>query len=154
MYTLTINGNTPEELMSNLQTLANEGTAPQKTFKPEPVKVQTAAPVAQPPAIPQVTVTAENPTVAAVVPVAPTPPVQSAPPVSVTPPVTNPVPVAAAPTYTLDALAKAGASLAQSGKMEQALALLAKYGVPSVNQLPQEQYGAFATELRGLGAQI
>ena len=34
------------------------------------------------------------------------------------------------------------------------LALLAKYGVQAVTQLKPEQYGAFATELRGLGAQI
>ena len=60
----------------------------------------------------------------------------------------------AAPTYALDALARAGAVLAQSGKMEQALALLAKYGVQTVNQLKPEQYGAFATELRALGAQL
>lgn len=66
----------------------------------------------------------------------------------------NPVPIAAAPSYTLDALARAGAVLAQSGKMEQALALLAKYGIQTVNQLKPEQYGAFATELRALGAQI
>ena len=59
-----------------------------------------------------------------------------------------------APTYTLDALARAGATLAQSGKMQEALALLARYGVQTVNQLKPEQYGAFATELRALGAQI
>ena len=63
-------------------------------------------------------------------------------------------PPAAAPTYTLDQLAKAGATLAQSGKMEQALALLAKYGVQTISQLKPEQYGAFATELRALGAQV
>lgn len=66
----------------------------------------------------------------------------------------NPVPVAAAPSYTLDALARAGAVLAQSGKMEQALALLTKYNVQTVNQLKPEQYGAFAAELRALGAQL
>jgi hypothetical protein len=76
-------------------------------------------------------------------------------------PVTQPPPPAAglpphapAPTYTLDQLAKAGAALASSGKMEDALALLAKYGVQTVNQLAPEQYGAFATELRALGAQV
>jgi hypothetical protein len=63
-------------------------------------------------------------------------------------------PPAAAPTYTIDALAKAGAALAQSGKMNEALALLARYGVQTVNQLKPEHYGAFATELRALGAQV
>jgi hypothetical protein len=64
-------------------------------------------------------------------------------------------PPTGAPTYTLEQLAQAGATLAQQpGKMDQAIAALAKYGVMTVNQLAPEQYGAFATELRALGAQI
>jgi anaerobic glycerol-3-phosphate dehydrogenase len=69
-------------------------------------------------------------------------------------PLAAPVAPAAAPTYTLDALAKAGATLAQSGKMQEALGVLARFGVQTVNQLKPEQYGAFATELRALGAQL
>lgn len=49
------------------------------------------------------------------------------------------VPVTGAPTYTLDQISRAGASLVDAGKMQQ---------------LQPEQYGAFATELRALGAQI
>lgn len=64
------------------------------------------------------------------------------------------VPVAGAPTYTLDQIAKAGASLVDAGKMEQLLGLLTKYSVQAVTQLMPDQYGAFATELRALGAQI
>ena len=64
------------------------------------------------------------------------------------------VPVGGAPTYTLDQIAKAGASLVDAGKMEPLLALLGRYGVQAVTQLAPEQYGAFATELRALGAQI
>lgn len=64
------------------------------------------------------------------------------------------VPVTTAPTYTLDQIAKAGASLVDAGKMEQLLALLAKYGVQAVTQLQPDQYGVFATELRTLGAQL
>lgn len=97
-------------------------------------------------------------------PVAPAP-VQTAPaptPTPAAPPVT-PMPTAAAPapavpvtapTYTLDQIAKAGANLVDAGKMEQLLALLTKYGVQAVTQLTPDQYGAFATELRALGAQI
>ena len=48
----------------------------------------------------------------------------------------------------------AGASLVDAGKMEQLLALLAKYGVQAVTQLQPDQYGVFATELRTLGAQL
>jgi len=120
-------------------TVPNEGTLnfnmPAAPATPAPVPVQTApapapAPVAAPvPAAPPV---APMPTAAA-----PTPAV----------PVT-------APTYTLDQIAKAGANLVDAGKMEQLLALLTKYGVQAVTQLTPDQYGAFATELRALGAQI
>lgn len=64
------------------------------------------------------------------------------------------VPVSSAPVYTLDQISRAGASLVDAGKMEQLLALLGRYGVQAVTQLQPEQYGAFATELRALGAQI
>lgn len=64
------------------------------------------------------------------------------------------VPVAGAPTYTLDQISRAGASLVDAGKMQQLLELLGRYGVQAVTQLQPEQYGAFATELRALGAQI
>ena len=64
------------------------------------------------------------------------------------------VPVSDAPAYTLDQIARAGAALVDAGKMDQLLALLGQYGVRAVTQLQPEQYGAFATELRGLGAQI
>jgi hypothetical protein len=60
----------------------------------------------------------------------------------------------AAPTYTMEQLARAGAALTQAGKSEQALALLAKYNVSTLSQLSPDQYGAFATELRALGAQL
>ena len=153
MFTLTINANTPEEMTSNLERLLTAikgfipAAAPQTNATP-------AQPIAPPPAaaIPSAPPTA--PPVAQQQPPV-VPPVASAPPPAApqTPPAPA-VPVAAAPTYTLDALAKAGATLAQSGKMEQALALLAKYGVQTVNQLQPEQYGAFATELRALGAQV
>lgn len=64
------------------------------------------------------------------------------------------VPVTGAPAYTLDQISRAGASLVDAGKMQQLLELLGRYGVQAVTQLKPEQYGAFATELRGLGAQI
>lgn len=101
-------------------------------------------------------------------PVTPTP----TPPAGVTPPVEAPappagptsaapgstpapaVPVSNASTYTLDQISRAGASLVDAGKMEQLLGLLGRYGVQAVTQLQPEQYGAFATELRALGAQI
>lgn len=96
-----------------------------------------------------------NPTPAPVAPVAPpVAPVQTVPTAS---PVSNaPAPAVpvTAPTYTLDQIAKAGASLVDAGKMEQLLGLLTKYSVQAVTKLMPDQYGAFAMELRALGAQI
>lgn len=59
-----------------------------------------------------------------------------------------------AETYTLDALSRAGAALVDAGMMPQLLDLLTKYGVRAVVQLPKEQYGAFADDLKALGAQL
>lgn len=127
-------------------TVPNEGTlnfnTPAGNAPVAPAPVQTApspAPVAAPapaptPAAPPVT---PMPTAAAPAPAVPV----------------TAVPVTA-PTYTLDQIAKAGANLVDAGKMEQLLALLTKYGVQAVTQLTPDQYGAFATELRALGAQI
>ena len=64
------------------------------------------------------------------------------------------VPVAAAPTYTLEQLSTAGVSLVDAGKLDQLQELLKRYGVLAVTQLQPVQYGAFATDLRALGAQI
>lgn len=64
------------------------------------------------------------------------------------------VPVAEVPAYTLDQISRAGASLVDAGKMEPLQALLGRYGVQAITQLRPETYGAFATDLRGLGAQI
>lgn len=60
----------------------------------------------------------------------------------------------AAPQYTLEQITKAGADLVQAGRLDQLQALLAQYGVQAVTQIPPEQYGAFATALRGLGAAL
>ena len=98
-------------------------------------------------------------------PVNPTPapvaaPIASTAPVPTEQPAAAPVAQApaavpvTAPTYTVDQIARAGASLVDAGKMEQLLALLARYGVAAVTQLKPDQFGAFATELRALGAQI
>ena len=106
--------------------------------------------------------TGNAPVAPAPVQTAPTPAPVAAPAPAPAPPVT-PMPTTAAPahavpvtapTYTLDQIAKAGANLVDAGKMEQLLALLTKYGVQAVTQLTPDQYGAFATELRALGAQI
>lgn len=80
---------------------------------------------------------------------------QALPPVATTPQTAAPaMPVTTAPTYTLDQISKAGAALVDAGKMDNLLALLAKYGIQAITQLQPAQYGVFATEMRALGAQI
>lgn len=71
------------------------------------------------------------------------------------PPVTNQQPVqTSAINYTLDNLSAAAMTLLDAGRQQDLLNLLAQFGVESLPALPQEQYGGFATALRGLGAQI
>lgn len=111
------------------------------------------------PAMPQMTPgTPAAPVTPPAAPVAPAVPLAGAPAPTAAPaaPPAAPAPAipVSAPTYTLDQISHAGASLVDAGKMEPLLALLAKYGVAAVTQLAPEQYGAFATELRALGAQI
>lgn len=57
-------------------------------------------------------------------------------------------------TYTLDELAGAAMLLMDKGMQAQLQDLLAGYGVEALPMLPPEQYGNFATALRGMGAQI
>ena len=78
---------------------------------------------------------------------------------SVTPQAQNPVPAASAvptsqPVYTMDDLSKAAMILMDSGRIADLQQLLASFGVSSLPDLPKDQYGAFATALRGMGAQI
>lgn len=97
---------------------------------PAPVQQAAAPPPVQAPAPPQPPIQA------------PTPP-QPAQQVPTT-----------APAYTLDDLGRAGVALQQAGKAEEVRALVSSFGVESLQQLPEAQYGAFATALRSLGAPI
>ncbi len=75
------------------------------------------------------------------------------PPAAVQPAVPQPVQTAAVP-YTQDDLARAAMALMDSGRQGDLRGLLAQFGVDSLPHLPAAQYGAFATALRGMGAQI
>lgn len=115
----------------------------------------TQAPVQQVPAVHNTAA----PTQTAPVQTAPmqTAPVQT-PPVQAVPIQTVPVQTAV-PTstvaYTMDDLARAGMSLMDCGKQAELQKLLKEgFGVDALPQLPKEQYGAFATALREMGAQI
>lgn len=82
-------------------------------------------------------------------PVAPTVPTQQAPQAPVQAPVQTQI-----PTYTQQDLALAATQLMDSGKQQDVLNLIASFGVQALTQLPQEQFGNFATALRTLGAKI
>lgn len=57
-------------------------------------------------------------------------------------------------SYTCDNLANAAMTLMDAGRQAELLNLLSQFGVDNLPALQPEQYGAFATALRGLGAQI
>ncbi len=88
---------------------------------------------------------------------APTPPpAPAAVPVAAAPPAPAPVPTVptTAQTYTQDQLALAASGLVDAGKIAELRQLLATFNVPSLVEVPKDQYGAFATKLRELGAKI
>lgn len=130
------------------------------TNKPAPMGFEAAGVEAAVPAEAPEAVPAAVPTIRAVPVTAPvvTVPVTAVPmaapaeaPVSTQVPQT--VPTASA-EYTLDDLARAGMTLMDLGKQDELQKLLQTFGVPALPALPKEQYGAFATALRGLGARI
>lgn len=76
-------------------------------------------------------------------------------PVMPAPPAAQPaIPVTAAPQYTYEQLQLAGQYLLDAGKLPELQGLLQKYGISRLPELPREKYGAYATDLRALGARI
>ena len=154
MFEINVTVNAPElaEALNNL-------AAALKGAKPEPAaskagKADKPAPVPPADYMPPADTAPAPATPAPAVTPAPAPapaPVQS----PVTPaPAPAPVPVAPAPTYNRDQIMTAGAALIDAGKINELMGLLNSFGVQAVTQLKQDQLGAFATELRKLGAQI
>lgn len=107
-----------------------------------PVETVQQAPI---PVAPQQAVPVTHQPVAPVVPIQ-----QQHPEAPVTP---APLPTAAS-SYSMDQLAVAATQLMDAGKRNELLQLLASFGVNALTELPKEQYGNFATQLRGLGAKI
>ena len=126
-----------QSLEAETEKAAEPAAQPQQAVVPE---VQ-AAPVPQP---------ALNPPEPIPTPAAP---VQVPTPVA---PAPTPTPAAPVPTLDLDTLSRAGAgviSQSQEG-MQKVLGLLKIFGVDAITQLREDQYPAFADELRKLGANI
>lgn len=108
----------------------NQTTAQQE----RPNQVQQGAPVQQPQAVPTAQYQASQ--------------VQQPAPQQ---PQTVPT---SAPSYTMDQLAVAATQLMDAGRQQELLGLLSSFGAQSLMALPKEQYGAFATKLREMGAKI
>lgn len=150
---ININGADAAETIRELAALAagiNGAVPAMPEAVVSPTPVQPAAPVVH---------YAEAPPVyapPAPVPTAPAPTVQA----PAAPPVTSTFTTApgAVPTtetsYTFDQLAVAATQLVDAGQQPAVVGLLGQFGVQALTQLPKEQYGAFATALRGLGARI
>lgn len=85
-------------------------------------------------------------TTVSAVPVAPATPAPTPPPA--------PVPRADAPTYTIEELQLACAPLMDANRMGEIQSAIAKYGATSLLDIPKEQYGALAADLRALGARL
>lgn len=144
MFEINVTVNAPEiaEALNNL-------AAALKGAKPEPAASKTGK--ADKPAAPVPPADYMPPADTAPAPATPAPAVTPAP---ATAPAPAPVPVAPAPTYNRDQIMTAGAALIDAGKINELMGLLNSFGVQAVTQLKQDQLGAFATELRKLGAQI
>lgn len=118
---------------------------------PQPAPVQaptTQAPTASTP-VSTTPAPVQTPTTSATVPTTPAP-VQA--------PTTTQTPATAVPTttqtYTMEQLAVAATQLVDAGRREELVQLLQQFGVQALTALPKEQYGAFATALRQMGAKI
>ena len=139
-FTLDVNIHLPAAVLDFLERLSTGHAVSGRTVQAAPVP----APAAQPSPAP--------------VPVTPVPVAQpAAAPAPVAQPVPAPAPAAASTTaraFRFEDIQLAATSLCDTGKRAEVLALLAKYGIQALSALPAEQYGAFATELRGLGAKI
>ena len=133
--------------VSNAQLAAAEKPAESSNADPQPVEetvvqqpaAQPVAPAANPaPAVPVVTAPAPAvPVVTAPAPAVPT------------------VPTAPAKNYTWAEIQTACAPLIDNGASQQALmALLPKYGVQSLMNIPPARYGELVVDLRALGAKL
>lgn len=138
---------TPDQLIEVMGTIAKSCLS-KITVTPAPMPAQPKAVPVNP------TVVTPKPVQPVAYPTAAPAPIVPAP----TAPAANPAPVAAptapAREYTLDDLAVAAQGLMDAGKIQELTNLLGQFNIQSMQQLPKESYGMFATALRGMGAKI
>lgn len=141
-----------EDIMEFTAFFRGQGNAGTEDKAPTQATVQAApAPAAVP--VPTAAPAPAATPVPAAVPVSQAAPAYAAPTAVVAPAAQAAVPTST-PQYKLDDLARAAMALLDSGRQADLQGLLARFGVDALPRLPQEQYGAFATALREMGAQI
>ncbi len=154
--------NLANTLLSIAFVTEERATAHVSEAEPEPVAepvtpTPSPAPAPAAPASAPVSAPAPTPAPAAAPASAPAPaPTPAAVPVATAPPAAAPLPTVptSAQTYTQDQLALAASGLIDAGKLVELQQLLASFNVDSLARLPADQYGAFATKLREMGAKI
>jgi len=137
-FTVTIEAH---EICEAIKALASAILAP---------KIQPTQPV--PAAAPAPAVLQPDPAPVVLLPMPAPPPVPTTVPPA--PVQTAPIPTAAAPVYTTDQLAVAATQLVDAGRRGELVSLINSFGVSALTQLPKNQYGAFATALREMGAKL
>ena len=157
-FTLDVNIHLPAAVLDFLERLSTGHAVSGRTVQAAPVPAPAAQPSPAPAALPSPAPVPVTPVPVAQPAAAPAPVAQpAAAPAPVAQPVPAPAPAAAPTTaraFRFEDIQLAATSLCDTGKRAEVLALLAKYGIQALSALPAEQYGAFATELRGLGAKI
>jgi hypothetical protein len=139
-YELALDGSAVAQTLTAQKIIQPQTDQQNRQPEQHPAPVLTAAPTQQAPtAVP----TAQQQAPATQAPVQP---IQQ-------PQQPTPVPTQA-PSYDLNQLAAAAGQLIDAGKLSEVQQLLASFGVPALTNLPPQQFGAFATKLRELGAKI
>ena len=142
-FTVDVNIKASPELIEVLRSLVGAPKAAAPIMVAEQVPMPQPAPVAAPVPAPQ----------PAAAPTAQVPAPAPAPAPAATPEQPAPVPTTQQ-TYTMEQLAVAATQLVDAGRREELVGLLGQFGVQALTALPKEQYGAFATALRQMGAKI
>jgi hypothetical protein len=139
-FTVDVNIKASPELIEVLRSLVG---APKAAT---PVMVAEQVPMPQPAPAPVAAPTAQVPAPVAPAPVAPAP--------TPTPAEQSAAVPTTAQTYTVEQLAVAATQMVDAGRRQELVNLLGRFGVQALTALPKEQYGAFATALRQMGAKI
>ena len=153
MIELKVTGATLEEIRDALNELYAKKDEAAAVPGPNPAAFVSAPPLDVPPAPTAAPVS--NPAASVCAP----PPAATAAPTSAPTSAPTAAPTSAptsAPAFTLAQVAKAGADYVTThpDKMPELTGKLAEFGVQSVAQLGEQQLGAFATWLRGMGGAI